>query len=121
MNGPLSTATIVASLLLAAWFLIRAARNRAPEKIDLGLMAALGVLVGVLTVVAVVGLFDGERPAETETFAGYLITTIAFAPTAFVLARMEPTRFGNVIMGVAALVLPVLVLRLQQLASVTGG
>jgi hypothetical protein len=46
---------------------------------------------------------------------------IAFAPTAFVLARMEPTRWGNLILGVACLVLPVLVLRLQQIASVTGG
>jgi len=70
-------------------------------------------------VVAVVGLFDGSRPQETGTFAGYLITTIAFAPTALVLAKMEPTRWGNLILGVACLVLPVLVLRLQQIASVT--
>jgi hypothetical protein len=34
---------------------------------------------------------------------------------------MEPTRWGNLILGVACLVLPVLVLRLQQIASVTGG
>ena len=111
MNGPLSVATIVVALLLAVWYLIRAARDRAPDRIDLALMAGLGVLVAVLTVVAVVGLFDGERPAETETFSGYLVTTVCFAPTAFVLARMEPTRFGNLILGVASLVLPVLVLR----------
>jgi hypothetical protein len=42
-------------------------------------------------------------------------------PTAAVLARMEPTRWGSLILGVAALVMPVLVLRLQQIASVTGG
>jgi hypothetical protein len=77
--------------------------------------------VAVLALVAIVGLFDGSRPLETSTFAGYLITTIAFAPTAFVLARMEPTRWGNLILGIACLVLPVLVLRLQQIASVTGG
>jgi len=77
--------------------------------------------VAILVLVAVVGLFDGSRPLDTATFAGYLITTIAFAPTAFVLARMEPTRWGNLILGIACLVLPVLVLRLQQIASVTGG
>jgi hypothetical protein len=70
--------------------------------------------------VAVVGLFDGSRPSDTATFAGYLITTIAFAPAAFVLARMEPTRYGTLILGIACLVLPVLVLRLQQIASVTS-
>ncbi len=81
----------------------------------------LAALATVLVVVAVIGLFDGSRPAETSTFAGYLITTVAFAPTAYVLARMEPTRWGNLILGVACLVMPVLVLRLQQLASVSGG
>ncbi|MGX6606254.1 hypothetical protein ACWKSP_29640 [Micromonosporaceae bacterium Da 78-11] len=120
MNGPLSVATIIVALLLAAWFLLRAALNRPPSRFDLLATALLGVLVAVLVLVAVVGLFDGSRPSETSTFAGYLLTTIAFAPTAFVLARMEPTRWGNLILGVACLVLPVLVLRLQQIASVTG-
>jgi hypothetical protein len=121
VNGPLSVATIVVALVLAVWFLLRAALNRAPSRSDLLATALLGILVAVLVVFAVVGLFDGSRPSETSTFAGYLITTIAFAPTAFVLARMEPTRWGNLILGVACLVLPVLVLRLQQIAAVTGG
>jgi pheromone shutdown protein TraB len=120
MNGPLSTVTIVVSLLLAVWYLVRATLNRQPSRLDLAAMVALGVLVTVLTVVAVVGLFDGTRPAETETFIGYLITTVCFAPTGWVLARMEPTRWGTAILGVACLVLPVLVLRLQQIASVSG-
>jgi hypothetical protein len=120
VNGPLSVATIVVSLVLAIWFLIRAALDRAPNRGDLLAIALLSVLVAVLVVVAVAGLFDGSRPSETSTFAGYLLTTIAFGPTAFVLARMEPTRWGTVILGVACLVLPVLVLRLQQIASVTG-
>ena len=121
MNGPLSVATIVVSLVLAAWFLLRSALNRAPNRADLLATAALALLVAVLVVVAVIGLFGGTRPSETATFAGYLITTIAFAPTAYVLARMEPTRWGSLILGVACLVVPVLVLRLQQIASVTGG
>lgn len=121
MNGPLSVVTIVAALALAAWFLIRCALDRAPSRFDLLAAAALSALVAVLAVVAVIGLFDGSRPLDTATFVGYLITTIAFAPTAFVLARMEPTRWGNLILGIACLVLPVLVLRLQQIASVTSG
>ena len=121
VNGPLSVATIVLSLVLAAWFLLRSALNRAPSRSDLLATAVLGAVVTVLVLLAVVGLFDGSRPAETSTFAGYLITTVAFAPTAFMLARMEPTRWGTLILGVGCLVLPVLVLRLQQIASVTGG
>jgi hypothetical protein len=121
VNGPLSVATIVVALVLALWFLLRAALNKPPTRFDLLSTALLGALVAVLVVVAVVGLITGDRPSETSTFAGYLLTTIAFAPTAFVLARMEPTRWGSVILGVACLTLPVLVLRLQQIASVHGG
>ena len=119
MNGPLSVATIVAALLLAAWCLLRAALNRAPSRADLLAVAVLGALVAVLVLVAVAGLFGSSRPADTATFCGYLVTTIAFAPVALYLARMEPTRWGSLILGVACLVLPVLVLRLQQIASVT--
>ncbi|WP_203780220.1 hypothetical protein [Paractinoplanes rishiriensis] len=121
MNGPLSVAAIVAALVLAAWFLLRAALNRAPSRADLIAIAVLSALMAVLVLVAVVGLFDGSRPADTATFAGYLMTTVAFGPVALYLARMEPTRWGNLILGVACLVLPVLVLRLEQIASVTGG
>lgn len=122
MNGPLSVATIVAALVLAAWYLIQAARNKPPTRFDLLAMAVLGVLVAVLCVVAVVGMFEPHHPSDEATFGGYLITTIAFAPVGVYLARMEPTRWGSLILGVACLTLPVLVLRLQQIASVvTGG
>jgi hypothetical protein len=121
MNGPLSTATIVVALLLGIWYLVRCALDRAPSNTDLWAMLGLSALVAVLVVVAVVGLFIGERPTEWSTFVGYLITTIAFAPVGFYLARLEPTRWGTMILGVACLVLPVLVLRLQQIAEVTGG
>ncbi|AGZ45805.1 hypothetical protein AFR_37755 [Actinoplanes friuliensis DSM 7358] len=121
MNGPLSTATIVVALLLGIWYLVRSALDRAPSNTDLWAMLGLSLLVAVLVVVAVVGLITGERPSEWSTFVGYLITTIAFAPVGFYLARLEPTRWGTLILGVACLVLPVLVLRLQQIAEVTGG
>lgn len=121
VNGPLSVATIVVALVFAVWFLIRCAMDRAPSRLDLYAALALGALVTVLCLVAVAGLFGDTRPAEVATFVGYLFTAVAFMPTAFVLARMEPTRWGTLILGVAALVMPVLVLRLQQIASVTGG
>ena len=120
VNGPLSVATITAALLCAAWFLLRTALNRAPSRVDLLIAAVLSALVAVAVMVAVVGLFSGERPADTGTYAGYLLTTIALTPAALWLAWMEPTRWGSLILGVGALVIPVLVLRLQQIASVTG-
>ena len=77
VNGPLSVVTIVVALVLAAWYLLRSALNRAPSRFDLLATAVFSGLVAVLVLVAVVGLFDGSRPSDIATFAGYLITTLA--------------------------------------------
>jgi hypothetical protein len=117
MNGPLSTATIVASLALAVWYLVRAVLNRAPSRFDLAGMVVLAALVAALVAAVAVRLAGGFRPAETVTLIGYLITTVAFPPVGWQLARMEPTRWGLVILVVACLTMPVLVVRLQHLAG----
>lgn len=115
MNGPLSVATIVVSLVLAVWYLIRALMNRPPSRVDLGGMAVLTALVLVLVVVSVVRIIIGDRPADPTLFVGYVITTVAVPPAGFQLARMEPTRWGSVILTVASVTMPALVLRLQQI------
>ena len=114
VNGPLATVVIFAALALAAWCGITALLNRPPGRpheagaavVELGLVA--------LTALTVVEIIGGERPAEPAIFVGYLITTLALLPAGVIMARMEPTRWGSVILGGAALVLPVLILRLQQ-------
>jgi len=75
----------------------------------------------VLTVAALLAVGDGRGPAEPGTFWGYLITLLCLPPLAAVLARMEPTRWGSVIVLVVCLVMPVLVVRLGQTWAVTGG
>jgi len=114
VHGPLATLTIVASLLVAAWALVGAIRNRPPDRIQFVGLAALGLIVVALSVMAVIAMAGGDRPASMATFIGYLITTLCLPPLAAVLARMEPTRWGSVIVTVVCLVVPVLVLRLQQ-------
>ncbi|GAA1632768.1 hypothetical protein [Actinoplanes couchii] len=120
MNGPLSSATIIAALVLAVWYLLRSALDRAPGRNDLIAAGVLSLLVLVLVAVAAIGLATGTEVADIGTFAGYLITTVAFVPTAGYLAVMEPTRWGSLTLGIGCLIIPVLVLRLQQIASVTG-
>ena len=65
-------------------------------------------------IVAAVRLIAGERPVEIETFVGYLLTTALFLPAGVSLARMEPTRWGSVISGGAAITVAVLTLRSLQ-------
>jgi hypothetical protein len=114
MVGALANAVIVASLLMAAWALVIAARNRLVTYIHLAALALVEVLVLAQVVVAVGRLVGGERPTSVVTFVGYLIAAALILPAAGTLAVVERTRWGTVIVGVAALLLPVLVVRLQQ-------
>lgn len=120
MNDTLGAAVIVASLVLAAWCLIAALRNRPPDLSHLAGLAVVELAALVLVVVAVAAMIGGERPGEVGTFVGYMITFLGLPPVAGVLARMEPTRWGSVILTVACLVMPVLVARLQQIWEATG-
>lgn len=120
MNDTLGVVVIVAALAAAAWCLIAAARNRPPDVSHIAAVAVVELAALVLVVVAIVAMIGGERPGEPGTFVGYLITFLGLPPVAVYLARLEPTRWGSVIMTVACLVMPVLVVRLQQLWEATG-
>lgn len=120
MNGPLSTATIVVSLLLAGWCAVGALRDRPPSRGQLVGTVLVELVVLALAVTALISMARGARPADPVTFVGYLITFVSLPPTGWILARMEPTRWGTVTLGVAILIMPVLVLRLQQVWQVSG-
>ena len=120
VNGPLSIATIVSSLLLAGWAGVEALRDRPPSRHLLAGAAVAEVVVVALAGAAVIGLIGSDRPVEVPTFVGYLLMTVSMLPIGWVLARMEPTRWGTVTLMVTALVVPVLVMRLQQLWSAGG-
>ena len=110
MPSALSTAATVLALLLSAWALLSAALGRPPDRVQL-VGTALVTLSVVVLVVAVIPRWD---PADPVTFIGYTVTALLLPPAAWVLARLEPTRYGSLIVGVAALIMPVLVLRMGQ-------
>jgi hypothetical protein len=110
MSSALSTAVIVCALALAAWGLLAAALNRNPDQAQLIGTVVLTAAILVLLVVAVINW----SPEEPITFIGYALSTLLLPPAAWILAKMEPTRFGSLIVGIGALIVPVLVLRLGQ-------
>ncbi|MEU4770655.1 hypothetical protein [Micromonospora sp. NPDC023644] len=121
VDGLLATASIVLSLLVAAWALVATLRHRAPDRAQFVGLAVLEVALLALAALALVALGGGERPGEPGAFFGYLATLVCLPPLAWVLARMEPTRWGSAIVCAVCLVTPVVAVRLQQTWEALGG
>ncbi|WNV75600.1 hypothetical protein [Geodermatophilus sp. DSM 44513] len=112
--------TVTAVLLTLAGIASTLARRR------IGLLhlvgaALLEVLLLVQAVVAVVRLAQGETPADTPTFLGYLAGAVLLPIAGALWARTEPTRWAGTVLAVAAGTVGVMVWRLQQLWEATGG
>jgi hypothetical protein len=108
---------IAVSLAVAVWAFVECARTRAPGQALYTALTVVWVLVTAESVVATVRLIGGSGPSssnETITFIGYLLTTVLLPIAGIILARMEPTRWGSALIGAAAVVVPVLVLRMVQ-------
>ncbi|MET7947399.1 hypothetical protein [Micromonospora sp. NPDC005324] len=121
VDGIVATVPIVLSLLVAVWALVASVRHRPPDRVQFVGLAVLEVALLVLSVLALVAVGGGDRPGEPGAFFGYLVTLVCLPPLAWVLARMEPTRWGSAIVCAVCLVAPVVVVRLQQTWEVLGG
>ncbi|MET8259930.1 hypothetical protein ACFYPG_16775 [Micromonospora sp. NPDC005553] len=121
VDGIVAAVPIVLSLLVAVWALVAAVRHRPPDRVQFVGLAVLEVALLVLSVLALVAVGGGDRPGEPGAFFGYLVTLVCLPPLAWVLARMEPTRWGSAIVCAVCLVAPVVVVRLQQTWEVLGG
>lgn len=105
------------SLALALWCLVSTFRDRPMVVPHLVGMAVLELLLIAQVVVSTTMLVGGARPAETVTFIAYL-STIALIPPACVLwGFMERSRWGPAVIAFACLILPVMMVRLEQLWS----
>jgi hypothetical protein len=112
---PLALAVMLGSVGLGAWCLASGIRGRFLNQSQYtGLLVLSGVVL-LQSLIAAARLIAGEHPVELPTFIGYLLTTVLFLPAGLSLARMEPTRWGSVISGGAALTVAILTLRLVQL------
>jgi hypothetical protein len=113
----LALAGIVGSLAVAIWAFLLCARNELPSRTLYVGLAVVAALVAVQVGIATVTLIGGGGPAEGNrivTFVGYMLTALLLPPAGAVLARMEPTRWGSGLIGAAMVIVPVLILRMQQ-------
>jgi hypothetical protein len=110
----LVTAYGVAALILTGM-------GRAPREYLVIASGALSVIVVVQVLIAVVLMVAGQRPAELGTFVGYLVVAVILLPLGTVWALAERSRWGTAVLAVACFALVVVIVRLQDLWSSTGG
>jgi hypothetical protein len=111
---PLAIVVMIGSVVVGAWCLGSGVRGRFLNQPQYTSLLVLSGVVVVQSLIAAVRLIAGQHPVQLATFIGYLLTTVLFLPAGISLARMEPTRWGSVISGAAALTVAVLTLRSVQ-------
>ncbi len=120
MIEPLPTVLIVAGLLLAALATVFVVLDRPIGRV---LLVALAVLEAGLLVQAVLGMVElagTDRDVDGLVFIGYLLGALLFVPFAAFWALGERSRAGTAVIIVVGLVVPVLVLRAQQVWDGAG-
>lgn len=107
---------IVLAVACALWAFALAILDRAPREhmvIAAGVVEAAVLVAVVVSVVMLVGP-GPDQPIENGTFIGYLVVTPLVMPVGLFWALAEKSRWGTTVLGIAALVIPVLMLRLDQ-------
>lgn len=120
MTGPFATAIIVASLLLALWTLALVIANRPPGKALWLALAGLEVLLLAFLAGGVVQMLGSDRSFARLEFVLYLVACAAVVPIAAWWVRGEVSRAAAGVLTVVLLVLPVMIVRVQQVWAGPG-
>ncbi len=115
MIPALAYAIIVLAGASVVWGVITAIADRPPGKAQLLFAAGVWLLTLVQSIVAVVQLARGFRPASMATTVGYLIGIVVLIPVAWFWANVERTRFSGVVLAVAAFAVLAMTFRLLTL------
>ena len=114
MISALGTGLIIGSLVVAAWCLGMVLLNKPVNDPTLALLALLEIGLLVQVVIGIVKLIGTDRDVSGATFVGYLIATLVILPLATFWSLAERTRWGTTVVIIGCLVIPVLIVRLNQ-------
>lgn len=115
MPSVLPDVLIAVALAAAALCVIPLVRARKAGKPLLGLLLLLEVGLLVLAVWGIVNLAATDRAVDGAVFVGYLLGSLAVLPIVVLWARAESSRWGNAVLILGLLVIPVLIVRLNQI------
>jgi hypothetical protein len=103
------------SLISTGWGLVTALVDKPPGAKQLIFAGVVELATVLQSIVALVKLGAGFRPAELVTTIGYLIVIVILVPVAWLWANSERTRFSGVVLAIAALSVFGMTLRLLTL------
>ncbi|MDP1878583.1 MAG: hypothetical protein Q8M17_13625 [Actinomycetota bacterium] len=121
MTGPFATAIIVVSLVLALWAVVLLVANRPPGKALFAGVAVLEAMLLAFLVGGIVQMAGEERDFARLEFVGYLVGMAAIPPAAAWWVKDERSRAAAGVLAVVLLVMPILVIRVQQVWAGTSG
>jgi len=110
----LAYAVIAISLVVGLGVIGLAVADRRPLTLLAYGLVTVEVAAVVQVLVSIVQAVRGERPHEVATFVGYALTSVLVAPVGALWALSDKSKWGTGAAGVAALVLAVLTVRMQQ-------
>ena len=114
MTGLFATATIAVSLVVAAWALVHLIIGRPMSRALHASQLVLVALFIVLAIGGIVQMIGSDRDFARLEFVGYLLLSPLIPLGSWWWTRGDTTRIGSAIVMVVGLVMPVLVLRIQQ-------
>lgn len=114
MTGPYASAIIALSLLLCLWAVVLLVVNRPPGRALLIGASLLELLLIGFMVGGIVQLAGTDRDVAGLEFVGYLLGCAVLVPAAAWWVRDEESRAAAAVLAVVFLVLPVMIVRVQQ-------
>lgn len=118
MNETLSTVLIYAPLAVALFAVVMTVLGKPLGGLHLLGLALLELGLLAQVVVAVVLLVRGDRPVDgLLTFVLYLVGSLLVLPVGVIWGLMDRSRWSSAVVAVACLVVPVLVVRMNQVWS----
>jgi len=114
VTGPYSIAIAAVALVLAAWAFGLVVANRRPGVALLAGGAVLEALLIGFLVGGIVQMIGSHRVFARAEFVIYLLACVAIPPAAAAWGLGERGRAGTAVLGAGFLIMPVMVLRVQQ-------
>jgi hypothetical protein len=115
VTGFFATATIVVSLVIAAWAFVHLVIARPMSRWLHASQLVLAAMFLVLAVGGIVQMLGSDREFARLEFVGYLLLSPLIPIGSWWWTRGDTTRIGSAIVMVVGLVMPVLVIRIQQI------